>query len=87
MCPIILGTGTCTQSSFNNVHKVRIELTNSDFLHLREVEVFDMNDVNIAEGKPATQSSTQNINVANEAGRAVDGDFITRSWTTWSSSE
>jgi len=69
------------------IRKVRIELTSSDFLHLREIEVFDMSGVNIAEGKPATQSSTQNSNEANEAGRAVDGDFSTSSWTTWSSSK
>ena len=71
------------------IRKVRIELPGQNFLHLREVEVFDMNGVNVAKFKPARQSTTTTINgdTLAIAGRAVDGIFTTASWTTNSPSD
>jgi hypothetical protein len=37
---------------------VRVKLDRQDYLHMREVQVFDRNNVNAALGKPANQSST-----------------------------
>ena len=40
-----------------SVHKVRVQLEGTNYLHLREVQVFDQNGVNRALNKLATQSS------------------------------
>jgi hypothetical protein len=50
---------------------VRIQLLNSDFLHMAEVQVFDTASVNVAQGRSATQSQTAHPAVA---ARAVDGN-------------
>ena len=41
------------------VHKVRVQLSGTNTLNIREVQVFDTNGVNRALSKPATQSSTR----------------------------
>ena len=38
--------------------KLRVQLEGSNFLHMREVQVFDKNGLNVALNKVATQSST-----------------------------
>jgi hypothetical protein len=43
------------------VHKVRIELEGLNHLHMREVQVFDENNINRALNKPSTQSSTRDL--------------------------
>jgi len=40
------------------VHKVRVQLVGKNYLHMREVQVFDTSGVNRALNKSATQSST-----------------------------
>ncbi len=52
--------------------KVRIGLPRAEHLHLREVQVFDYNNVNMALGKTATQSS---IWGSFPASLAVDGNL------------
>ena len=44
--------------TFTLVHNVRVQLEGYGFMNLREVEVYDMSNVNRALSKPATQSST-----------------------------
>jgi hypothetical protein len=41
-----------------DIRKVRVQLEGTDFLHMREVQVFDKNGLNVALNKVATQSST-----------------------------
>ena len=55
------------------VWRVRVQLDGRNYLHLREVEVFDQNGVNRALNKPATQSSLD----GGEATWAVDGNLST----------
>ena len=78
VCPIILGTGTCTESSFNNVRKVRIEIPRTEVLHMREVQVFDSNGVNVARGRfePfVKQSNILQNNAAWGPNSTVDNNF------------
>ena len=49
-------------------------------MNLREVKVYDNRDVNVAQNRPATQSS--NFSSAYAASKAVDGDLTTFSHTT-----
>ena len=56
------------------VHRVRIQLEGINCLHLREVQVFDYNDVNVALNKVASQSSTHPNYLPASAG--VDGNLI-----------
>ena len=51
--------------------KVRVQLQGTNWLRLREVEVFDDKGVNLAFNKTATQSSTHS---ADHASVAVDGE-------------
>ena len=53
---------------------VRVQLMYCNFLHLREVEVFDQDDVNVALNKVATQSSLFYNLPKFDASYAVDGD-------------
>ena len=57
------------------VRHVRVQLKGTNFLSLREVEVFDRNEINRALFKPATQSSTFYWNGVSprSASIAVDG--------------
>lgn len=64
----------------NNVRKVKIQLKSIQCLHMREVQVIDYNDINVALNKPASQSS--NYSSTHVAGNAVDGDLITHSHTS-----
>jgi hypothetical protein len=50
---------------------VRVQLNNCGYLHLREVEVFDQNGVNVAFKKAAIQSSTYDD--GHPASKAVNG--------------
>ncbi|KAL3817435.1 hypothetical protein ACHAXA_001442, partial [Cyclostephanos tholiformis] len=59
------------------VWRVRVQLEGRNYLHLREVEVFDQNAVNMALNKPATQSSNTRFDVQ----WAVDGSLDTFSHT------
>jgi hypothetical protein len=62
------------------VHKVRVQLLGTNYLQLREVEVFDTSGVNRALNKPASQSSTDNL-VLWSASNAVNGDLTDLSHT------
>ena len=62
------------------VHKVRVQLLGTNFLNLREVQVFDQNGVNRALNKPATQSSTT---PGYEASKIVNGNLNDMSHTNW----
>ena len=53
------------------IRKVRVQLTKKEHLHMREVEVIDANDQNVALNKAASQSSTWEG--ALPASNAVDG--------------
>lgn len=53
---------------------VRVQLIGANYLHLREVEVFDRDNVNVALNKFATQSSLYNDSPEFDAHYAVDGD-------------
>ena len=57
-----------------------MQLEGTNFLHLREVQVFDQNGVNRALNKLATQSSTA---PGDEASKAVNG-IITFDGHDWS---
>ena len=59
------------------VWRVRVQLEGRDYLHLREVEVFDLHGVNRALNKPATQSSFDGAGAI----LAVDRNLITYSHT------
>ena len=59
--------------------KVKIQLEGIGIVNLREVKVYDNLDVNVAQNKPATQSS--NHSSAYPASKAVDGDLTTFSHT------
>jgi hypothetical protein len=63
------------QLSRLHIKIVKIQLEGRNYLNLREVEVYDYNDVNMARGKSANQSST--ISPGQEAYRGVDGDLST----------
>ena len=63
------------------VHKVRVQLEGTIFLHMREVQVYDMNGVNHALNKLATQSSTES---GEEASKAVNGNLNDWSHTHYS---
>jgi hypothetical protein len=64
----------------NSVRKVKIQLTGNYTLHMREVQVFDYNDTNVAYRKYAEQSTTYG---SYPASRAVDGNLNTWSHTNW----
>ena len=54
--------------------KVKIQLSNTDYLHLSEVQVFDQSGVNRALNKPTTMSSIYDSSTSDESsGMAVDG--------------
>jgi hypothetical protein len=67
----------------SRVVKVKIQLEGTNYLHMREVQVFDYNNVNVALNKPATQSSTRTGTwpFSLEASSAVDGNLTTISYT------
>ncbi len=63
------------------VWRVRVQQpTDGSWLHMREVEVFDQDNVNKALDKPATQSSTDS---GRSASYAVDGSLDTMTFTYW----
>ena len=51
-------TSPLTQSEGSIIRKVRVQLTNKNILHMREVEVYNTDGVNVALEKAALQSST-----------------------------
>jgi hypothetical protein len=57
------------------VHKVRVQLDGFNFLHMREVQVYDTIGVNLALNKAASQSSTFNLHYwgSDPASNAVNG--------------
>jgi hypothetical protein len=57
------------------VHKVRVQLEGSNYLHMREVQVYDTSDVNRALNKAASQSSTYTLHYwgSDPASNAVNG--------------
>jgi hypothetical protein len=63
------------------VWSVRVQLEGRDYLHLREVEVFDLNGVNRALNKPTSQSSDMLFDVHGPSSQAVDGILDTFSHT------
>ncbi len=68
------------------IWRVRVQLEGRNFLHMREVEVYDQNGVNRALNKPASQSSTYTYDyngktVTVDASYAVDGNWETSSHT------
>jgi hypothetical protein len=70
------------------VHKIRIELEGLNHLHMREVQVFDQNNINRALNKRATQSSTSvDCGAVNSALNAVNGDLADMSHTLFESGE
>ncbi len=56
--------------------KLRVQLEGKEFMHMREVQVFDKNGLNVALNKPATQSGTSEYppGVSHPASDAVNGD-------------
>ncbi|KAL7505952.1 hypothetical protein ACHAXN_004087 [Cyclotella atomus] len=60
-------------------HKVKVQLEDTNYLMLAELEVFDTNEVNRALNKPATQSST--LFLSKTASNAVDGNLTTYTHT------
>ena len=78
-CPKFLkGTGTCTESSLLIARKVRIEIPRTEILHMREVQVFDSNGVNVARGRfePfVKQSNILQNNAAWGPNSTVDNNF------------
>ena len=67
-------TSPLTQSEGSIIRKVRVQLTNSNILHMREVEVYNTDDVNVALNKAALQSSTMLIDTYSwPASKGVDG--------------
>ena len=70
----------------NLVRKVRVELEGQNHLHMREVQVFDQNNINRALNKRATQSSTSvDCGADNLALNAVNGDLTDMSHTLFES--
>jgi hypothetical protein len=68
------------------VHKVRVVLEGHNHLHMREVQVFDQNNVNRALNKTATQSSTAvDCGAVNLASNAVNGILLDMSQTLFES--
>jgi hypothetical protein len=65
------------------IQKVKVQLEGTNYLHMREVQVFDYTGVNVAQNKPATQSSTGYVlgQSSLEASSAVDGNLTTYSHT------
>jgi hypothetical protein len=63
------------------VWSVRVQLEGRNYLHMREVEVFDQNAGNRALNKPSTQSSNMWFDVHGPSSRAVDGSLDTFSHT------
>ena len=69
-------TSPLTQSEGSIIRKVRVQLTNTNILHMREVEVYNTDDVNVALNKAALQSSTMLIDMFSwPASKGVDGDL------------
>ena len=62
------------RNDLGNIRKVRVQLEGNDHLHMREVQVFDKNGLNVALNKVATQSSTS-TNPAGSASYAVNGNL------------
>jgi hypothetical protein len=59
-----------------------VQLEGRNFLHLREVEVYDQSGINRALNKPAAQSSTYTYgDITIDARYAVDGSLETNSHT------
>jgi hypothetical protein len=69
------------------VHKVRVQLESTNYLHMREVQVFDTSGVNRALNKSATQSSTDIGHSwgsdSDPASNAVNGNLNDSSHTNW----
>ena len=62
--------------------KLRVQLEGQDHLHMKEVQVFDKNGINVALNKTATQSSTT-TNPAGSASYAVNGNLEDFSHTNY----
>ncbi len=72
--------GACPTSELLTLaRKVRVQLEGQNYLHLREVEVWDQNGMNVALNKTATQSSTW---PGYPASNAVNGDMTDYSHTS-----
>jgi hypothetical protein len=67
------------------VWRVRVQVNGINFLHMREVQVFDMNGVNRALNKPANQSSTYTLHDwgSDPASKAVNGNLTDFSCTNF----
>ncbi len=61
--------------------KIRVQLEGQNYLHMREVEVWDQNGINVALYKVATQSST----AVESASKAVNGILTDMSHTSFES--
>ena len=57
-----------------NIRKVRVQLEGSNYVHMREIQVFDKNGVNVALNMAATQSGTTVWGDGGPASKAVNGD-------------
>jgi hypothetical protein len=57
-----------------NIRKVRVQLEGTNYVHMREIQVFDKNGVNVALNKNATQSGTTVWGDGGPASKAVNGD-------------
>ena len=58
-----------------DIRKVRVQLEGTNYLHMREIQVFDKNGLNVALNKVATQSGTSEYpaGVSHPASEAVNG--------------
>ncbi|EJK48510.1 hypothetical protein THAOC_32683, partial [Thalassiosira oceanica] len=75
----IAGAFVADIASYVAVRKIKVKLNNGEsVLNLGEIQAFDVNGVNVALGKPVTQSSTYGNFVASNV---VDGDPNTISHT------
>ena len=54
--------------------KLRVQLEGTNYLHMREIQVFDKNGVNVALNMAATQSGTTVWGDGGPASKAVNGD-------------
>ena len=64
-----------------NVRKVRVQLNGTNYLSLREVQVFDYGRVDRALNQPAMQSSNYSSHLDFSASKAVNGDLADYSST------
>jgi hypothetical protein len=74
-----LGQSDTVYVSSTLFRKVKIQLDGTGEVNIAEVKVYDNNDVNVALGKSATQST--DFDSMRAASKAVDGDLTTFSGT------